>query len=454
MADRTISERQSRAPVRSIRARVSKGPDEGLEKSAAESLTVGTAETNDLVLTDETVSRYHLELTRSHDRIVIRDYGSTNGTVSGGAWIERASLTPGTTLRLGRTSLWVGDGETVDLELYQGDDLAGIIGNAPVTRQLMAQVRKVAPSNVSALLLGETGTGKEVVARAIHKLSPRGDGPFEVVDCGSMLPTLIASELFGHEAGAFTGANDQHIGAFERADGGTLFLDEIGELPPALQPMLLGALERRSFRRLGGKEQIEVNVRVISATNRELRNEVNAGAFRQDLYYRLAVVLIRLPPLRERIEDIPFLARHFLRQAGATESLEQVLPPSAIEALGRHSWPGNVRELRNMVEAALVIGHAGALPSHPSEGAAPSPPAGAGGGSRRSIDVDALIDLSYPEARARAIDAFERAYVEGLLQQTGGNVSQAARRAQMNRSYLTRLLRRAGLRLRRTPEGD
>ncbi|MCC7382302.1 MAG: sigma 54-dependent Fis family transcriptional regulator [Deltaproteobacteria bacterium] len=452
MVDRTISERESSKPVRAIRVVVTKGPDEGQEKSATDTLTVGTATTNDLVLSDETVSRFHLELTRSHDRIVVHDYGSTNGTVVGGAWIERAGIAPGTVLKLGRTQLRVDDGETVEVELFDGDALAGLVGAAPVTRQLMAQVRRVATSNASVLLLGETGTGKEIVARAIHALSPRSSGPFEVVDCGSMLPTLIGSELFGHEKGAFTGADQQHVGAFERADGGTLFLDEIGELPQSLQPMLLGALERRSFRRLGGRDAIAVNVRVVSATNRDLRSDVNTGTFRQDLYYRIAVVLLRLPALRERAEDIPLLAEHFLRQAGHEGEIDAVLPKGAMDALVRHSWPGNVRELRNAVEAALVIGHSGVLapegaPSRPS-GEAPQAKPG------RSIDVDALVPLTYPEARARAIEAFERAYVEGVLEETNGNVSMAARRAQMNRTYLSRLMRRAGLRLKRTPDSE
>ncbi len=365
-------------PVQGIRVEVTRGPDTGRVCLATSgTISVGTADGNDLVLTDETVSRYHLELSHRGDRISVVDHGSTNGTISGSVAISSATVAPGTALSLGRTSIRVEDSAILELEVHDQDQLADLRGRSPVMLALMAQVKRAARSDASILLLGETGSGKEVVARAIHESSPRAAKPFETVDCGALAPTLIASELFGHERGAFTGAEQQHAGAFERAQGGTLFLDEIGELPAPLQATLLGALERRSFRRLGGTHPIDVDVRVVCATNRDLRAEVNQGTFRQDLYYRIAVVLLRIPPLRERAEDIPLLIEHFLREAGGSGGIDELFPPSAREGLAQHRWPGNVRELRNFVEAALAMGVV------PVSTRAASPPAVAG--FRRSL---------------------------------------------------------------------
>ncbi|MEM7677749.1 MAG: sigma-54 dependent transcriptional regulator, partial [Myxococcota bacterium] len=292
----------------------------------------------------------------------------------------------------------------------------------------------------------ETGVGKEVFARAIHEQSPRADRPFEVVDCGALMPTLIASELFGHERGAFTGAERQHIGAFERADGGTLFLDEIGELPSSLQSGLLGALERRAFRRLGGHDQIAVDVRVVCATNRDLRSEVNAGRFRQDLYYRIAVLLLKIPPLRERAGDIPLLVEHFLRQAGHDGPIESVIPRAVMASLRQHHWPGNVRELRNFVEAALAMGETPHLEAGGAASATEEPedieasPLLHPGGVRR------LAQLTYKDARGALLHDFETFYLQQLMDRCRGNVSKAARDAKMNRSYLIEMLKRHDIR--------
>jgi DNA-binding NtrC family response regulator len=268
-----------------------------------------------------------------------------------------------------------------------------------------------------------------------------------------MLPTLIASELFGHEKGAFTGADHQHIGAFERADGGTLFLDEIGELPPSLQTALLGALERRSFRRVGGKSSIAVDVRVIAATHRDLRGEVNTGTFRQDLFYRLAVIVLQIPALRERREDVPLLAEHFVRLTGYDGPLEEVLPEKTMEMLQTYWWPGNVRELRNMVEAAVVMGEAPSLsergPEPESSRQAPAAGARVGATSEaepgQTIPVGQVMTLPYSEARNVVIDHFEDLYLGALLERCRGNVALAARQAKMNRSYLTRMIKRRGI---------
>ncbi|MBI4814643.1 MAG: sigma 54-dependent Fis family transcriptional regulator [Deltaproteobacteria bacterium] len=434
MSDATVPVAGAGLPIRALEVEVTDGPDRGrTATSSSDTLTIGTAAPNDLVLSDPTVSRYHADLVRRHDRIAIVDHGSTNGTWSLATRIERGSVAPGSTLRLGRTSIRVGDGEPFTIELYPGERLGRLLGRSPAMRLLMARIERAARSDSSVLLLGETGVGKEVVARALHDASPRSKRPFEIVDCGAMLPTLVASELFGHEKGAFTGADRQASGAFERADGGTLFLDEIGELPQSLQTSLLGALERRAFRRVGGKETISVDVRVVAATNRDLRTEVNAGTFRQDLFFRLAVVTLAIPPLRDRREDIALLALSFLRALGHSGSLEEVLPPKTIEALERHSWPGNVRELKNAVEAAWVMGEAPPLTEEAR--VAPS-------GDR----FHELFGLPYSDARERLVDAFEDAYARALLDRSGGNVSLAAREARMSRSYLTKLLRRRGIR--------
>src|SRR5262245_19734728 len=324
---RTVPHRTSGAPLQTLRVEGIAGPDAGLRCAAEhESCSIGNAEANDVVLHDETVSGYHAELTLKGDRILVEDHGSTNGTHHGAASIERATIAPGSTLSLGRTQIRVEPGETRAVELYGAERLGNVVARSPVMLPVLAQIERAAESDAPILLQGETGTGKEVMAAAIHSASPRSKAPFETVDCGSLLPTLIASELFGHEKGSFTGADRTHIGAFERANGGTLFLDEIGELPNALQPALLGALERRSFRRVGGQKPIAVDVRVVCATNRDLRAEVNAGRFRQDLFFRIAVVSLRIPPLRERAEDIEWLIEHFLRESGYEGDPKAIVP--------------------------------------------------------------------------------------------------------------------------------
>ncbi len=420
-------------PVRTLTVETLSGPDAGKKQVAeSETLAVGTADGNDLVLTDPTVSRFHLELVAGGDGVRVEDHGSTNGTLFEGARIVRGTVPRGATLRLGNTEIRVDDGARVTVDLHEEDELAGLRGRTPVMRRLMARIERAAASDTPVLVVGESGTGKELMARALHDQGARKDQPFITVDCGALSPSLVASELFGHEKGAFTGADARHAGAFERADGGTLFLDEVGELPTALQATLLGALERRRFRRVGGREEVSVDVRVVSATHRDLRAEVNDGTFRLDLYYRLAVVVLKVPPLRERREDVPLLVEHFLREAGVDGPTNEVVPPDVMDALAGHSWPGNVRELRNVVEATLVMGEAPPLDEAP---------AGPGGGDL----VSRVLGHPYKQARAAILEEFERRYCENLLERADGNVSRAAREARMDRTYLIKLLAKHGL---------
>lgn len=429
MTDPTAPSRQIEATVHTVRVVVIDGPDKGSSKEVRlDRIALGTAEDNDLVLRDETVSRYHLELTHTGDRIGVRDLGSTNGTVCGSVRIREATVEPKAVLRLGNTTVLVEEGQRLSVPLVGADRLTALVGRSLSMRRVVTEVDRVARAGASVLIHGETGAGKEVVARMIHGESLRAHGPFETVDCGSLTPTLIAAELFGHEQGAFTGAAERRIGAFERADGGTLFLDEIGELPSSLQTALLGVLERRNFRRLGGEKTISVDVRVISATHQDLRSQVNAGNFRQDLYYRLAVVVLRVPALRERAEDIPELIEHFLCEMGISQRASEMFPKSALSMLERHSWPGNVRELRNFVEASVAMGHPPELD-------------GTDRGGRPAADFQVFKD-----ARAEAIRLFEREYLRQLLARTNENVSEAARLSDIHRSYLNEMLKRHGLR--------
>jgi DNA-binding NtrC family response regulator len=433
--DATVPTHSKGRPVRAIALTVTAGPDCGKSLVANDDpVTVGTADRNHLQLEDRTVSRYHLELCRRADRIRVADLGSTNGTTVGPVLLEHASalVAPGAQLALGSTRLRVDDGDVrLCPPLPSRDGIAGLRGRSHAMQVLISQVEEIAGTNVSVVLLGESGVGKEMVARALHALGPRCEGPLVVVDCGAVPASLFASELFGHERGAFTGADRRHAGAFERAHGGTLFLDEVGELQLDHQVALLGALERKRVRRVGGTEDITVDVRVIAATHRDLRAAVNAGRFRLDLYYRLAVVFLEIPPLRERPEDVPILIDHFLREAGHDEPLEHFFPSDVLEKLTAHEWPGNVRELRNIVAATVALG---TMPALEATLATSSDPIGS------------LLDKDYREARGILLSEFERRYLTRLLERSGRNFREAARIGRMDRSHLLDLLRRHGFR--------
>jgi two-component system response regulator GlrR len=311
-----------------------------------------------------------------------------------------------------------------------------MVGRSPPMQAVFELLNKAATSEATILLEGETGTGKEVSAEAIHRGSPRRDGPFLIVDCGAMPPQLLESELFGHERGAFTGAVASRQGVFEAANGGTVFLDEIGELSIDLQPKLLRVLERREVRRVGTNNHVAVNVRLVAATNRSLREQVAGHKFRSDLYYRLAVVEVRLPPLRDRLADLPLLVEHTVRNLGPVDdpTLAIVRSEGFLMALSRHNWPGNIRELRNYLERCVALRDF-------------APPKGT---DSVSASPESAVNIGQPlrEAREAWVSGFEKRYLEELLRVHENRVSAAARAAGVDRIYFYRLLWKHGLRTR------
>jgi transcriptional regulator with GAF, ATPase, and Fis domain len=451
MSDKTFEIEETRAAdaprvdgsmVLFVATGAAKGATIALPDAPGETLRIGKHKENDLVLPDDTVSRAHAAIERTAEGLRLRDLGSRNGTKIGKARVSEAWIAPGTVLRVGEVELHVRVESTAPGLPPSANERFGLaLGRSLPMRRIFALLEKVAASNATVLLTGETGTGKDVLARSVHGESARKAKPFEVVDCGAITASLIESELFGHERGAFTGAVAARAGAFERAEGGTLFLDELGELPLDLQPKLLRVLEARELRRVGGQKTIPVDVRVIAATTKDLPKEVRAGRFREDLYFRLAVVAIRVPALRERLEDVPLLAKRMLDQRVGEIGLG--IGDAVLARLASHDWPGNVRELRNVLERAAFLAHASGQTSidhvelGPDELAAPNEAPEEAFRFRPGV--------TYREARAKVDALFERRYFGWLLERHGGNASAAAREAQMDRKYLAELARKHGL---------
>jgi transcriptional regulator with GAF, ATPase, and Fis domain len=406
---------------------------------------IGKSPDSDLVLDDQTVSRAHCEIVREPRGYLLRDLGSTNGTLLDGAEIREAFLKPGAIITVGKVELKVRPfSERIELLPSERTSFGDVHGRSIAMREIFGLLERLASTDATVLLTGETGTGKDVLARAVHEASPRGKKPFLVVDCGAVVGSLIESELFGHEKGSFTGATAQRQGAFELANSGTLFLDEIGELPLDLQPKLLRALEQRSFRRVGGNKEIRVDIRVIGATKRNLKMEVERGKFREDLYFRLAVVPIELPPLRERREDIGMLIDVLLAHL-SKDGPPLNVEPRMRDVLAAHDWPGNVRELRNVLERAAYIARATGstildMASVPLIGLASK----ANGGADGSLPGFAA-GRSYRDTKAEWEELFEKRYVTWLLERNEGNISAAAREADMDRKYLHKLAKKHGL---------
>ncbi|GMU59757.1 MAG: hypothetical protein AMXMBFR34_15200 [Myxococcaceae bacterium] len=404
---------------------VVKGADRGKSVRVDRSrFSVGALDGNGLKLGDPTVSGLHLELSHHEAGIRVRDLGSRNGTFVDGVRVLDALLTGPATLTLGASELrFEPQAGSIDVAASGVDHFGPLVGSSLPMRELYALLESFAKTDSTVLIHGETGTGKELVAEAIAQASPRVDQPLVVVDCSALAPTLVESELFGHEKGAFTGATAAKPGVFERAHGGTVFLDEVGELPLELQPRLLRVLERREVQRLGAKGPTTVDVRILAATHRALEAEVNAGRFRADLFYRLSVLRVEVPALRDRKEDLPALVRHF---GGPGFALDE----KALQRLLSHDWPGNVRELRNAVERL----RAGAAPITAPEAASTTPPA-----------PPIRLEDPFLVQKERLVQAFERQYAKALLEACQGNLAEGARLAGVSRMAVVKMLGRLGL---------
>jgi DNA-binding NtrC family response regulator len=437
-AHRTRVHAGSKAPlppsVRRFRLTVAEGPETGRTwESTGDRCSIGSHESNDLVLSDDTVSRFHCEVRIASDGARVRDLGSRNGTVLDGVPVVEAFARGDSLIRLGSSVVrFQFATDRNPLPVSEATRFGSLVGVSSAMRAAFALLERASSSNATVLLEGETGTGKGQAAESIHKASARRDKPFLTLDCSAIPQNLLESELFGHERGAFTSATSQRIGIFEAANGGTVFLDEIGELGLDLQPKLLRVLENREVRRVGSNMARSVDVRVVAATNRDLRAEVNAGRFRSDLYFRLAVLKIPLPALRQRPEDIPTLVDGILTSLGADdEESKHLRTPEFYEQLARASWPGNVRELRNCIERCLVFQDARLVDEEVGAAEADEP----------------RVDARKPFAAARdeALAQFERSYLEALLRMHGGKMSRAAAAAGIGRVYLYKLLQRHDL---------
>ncbi len=430
--------------VRRTKLLVISGPLQGREFVLnRDTFTIGSGSHNDLTIEDSTVSKRHCEIVVEQSGYLIRDLDSTNGTFVQGVRVSSAHLAPGSEIQLGKTRIvFCPLQDANDIPLSRNEAFGAMLGRSVPMRRIFYLAEIYSPADVTVMITGETGTGKEILAEEIHNHSNRRDKPFIVIDCAAISKELIESELFGHVKGAFTGANADRQGAFELADGGTVFLDEIGDLSPDLQPKLLRVLEKREIKRVGCNKVRKINVRIISATNRNLANEVNEGRFREDLYYRLSVVHLELPPLRRRREDVPLLVRNFLADLHGEDAISQLADVDrTMDILKRHEWPGNVRELRNLIELAfyserrpvdlsafLSLGNlrAGRKPAEP--------------------EVNFVTDKPFKDAKNDLIEEFEKTYLNDLLARNKQNISRSAREAGIERAYLQRLIRKYGMR--------
>jgi DNA-binding NtrC family response regulator len=437
------------------------GQEWGFDK---EEILIGSMNDNDVVLEDDTVSRYHCKIIQDDTGYVLVDNNSTNGTFINKVRVREGFLKPGCTIAAGQSALrFNAREEEVPIVPSRSDRCGRLIGGNAKMREIYSIIEKIAPTATTIVISGETGTGKEVVAQTIHDLSPRSKGELVVFDCGAVPPNLIESELFGHEKGSFTGAMMTRTGLFEQADGGTLFLDELGELPLDLQPKLLRALEQREVRRVGAAKSQKVDVRIIAATNRNLEDEVRAGRFRQDLFYRLSVVRLHLPSLRDRLDDVPMLVQSFLEHGSynrGPNGQQRVhgISREAAAALQAYHWPGNVRELVNVIERAISFCNhetielsdlpelsrratstggqstVRRMPTAPAAALAPKPP--------QTPDELLGEGVTFKDAKERWVATFERDYIVQTLKRNTGNISHAARAADIDRKYFRKLMKK------------
>ena len=428
---------------------VIRGPDTGRRALIITKLfRIGSDPLCDLVLSDPTTSRRHCEIRPNSDGYLLQDLGSTNGTFVDELRLGEIFLDDGVIIRVGNTLLRFHADRGQQEKRHEQALLSGrLIGVSSSLQDIFEQIAKVAPTELSVIIEGETGTGKELVARAIHAQSTRAGKPIIVFDCSAFPPTLIESELFGHEKGAFSGALGIHRGVFERAHGGTILFDELGEMDVGFQGKFLRALETGELRRVGGERTFQVDVRILAATNRRLEEMIEAGQFRQDLFYRLAKLRIHIPPLRERATDIPPLVQYFLESMSVPEENRPLVTPEGMDVLCAYLWPGNVRELRNIVERAAALCEGGRITGGflrqelglEKDFAPPAPSSEA--------HVEYLPDsheqtIPLRDAKERIVADFERRYLVQLLEKHNQNVSRAAREAKIDRRHFYRLLKK------------
>jgi len=438
---------ESRGPrVRAFRVEVTEGPGKGAKAFSRDGeLRIGAGPGNDLVVDDPLVSSHHLEIEATPEGGVrLRDLGTTNGTEVDGYRTSDIVLRGQARIQVGSTSLWYAEeGAGPALPVSEKMAFGDAIGVSQAMRRVFSVLERVAPTNATVLIEGESGTGKELLARGIHESSTRKNKTYVVLDCSSTAATLLESELFGHVKGAFTGAVKDRAGLVETANGGSLFLDEIGEMPIDLQSKLLGVLERRTVRRVGASEERPVDIRVIAATNRDLRQEVNEGHFRADLYHRLAVVRVLVPPLRARPEDIVPIAKRILKSLAERYKIKDIgsiFTDDGLLKLTRIRWSGNVRELRNHLERSLAMAAGSDDPSGSVEVTMTETEA-------QSVATGDVSDLTgtFKDAKSRHMGIFEKGYLTALLQRHKGNLSAAAREADLSRLHLRMLARRYGI---------
>ena len=416
---------------------------------AQDEVRIGSGSDADVPLADGAVSREHVAIRLLPDGFLLTDLGSTNGTFVGDVRVREVVVSSETLVSIGKTALrLIPLAETVEHEVSPRASFGRMLGASAAMRETFALLERVAASDLTVLIEGETGTGKELAAEGLHEASARA-GELVAVNCGAIPRELLESELMGHEKGAFTGAVRERKGAFLAADKGTLFLDEVGELPLDMQAKLLRALERHEVKPVGSDKSFSVDVRVVAATNKNLAKEVKAGRFRQDLYYRLAVVTVKIPPLRTRLEDLRLLCDGVWEELARRKKASGLPPPArldqtAMSMLMRYDFPGNVRELRNIVERWAVLG----TTAPPGETAplAPASTASPDAAQAAADPFGALLELPYHEAKDALNERFERAFTEAALARSGGNVSKAAREAGIDRRHLQRMMARFGLR--------
>ena len=442
--------------LRRVMLRVKDGPDRGAQITVARSrVTIGRSAVNDLVLTDTSVSGTHAELVIGDSGVIIHDLESTNGTFVNNTRVKSAWIEPGNDVKVGKTEFQLLSADEVQVPISDEDHFGAMYGKSPAMREVFAVLERVAPTEMSVLIGGETGTGKELVARALHDESKRAQGPFVVLDCGSMPRDLAEASILGHKKGSFTGAVSDRPGCFEEASGGTLFLDEIGELPLELQPKLLRVLDRREVQRVGESQVRKVDVRVVAATHRDLRMMVGQGLFREDLYFRLSVMAVDLPPLRERGGDVIMLGDRFLEDF--VRLYQSVAKPrlsdAARDALVAEPFPGNVRQLKNIIQRAAHLCRDGMIePSDLHLGRREDPRAVAAQHAATEQRAtpgaaydEAMFAAPFKDAKQQMVDNFERVYFGRLLERTDGNLSRAAAEAGITRYYLRELLKRLGM---------